>query len=286
MKKVIITGAHSFIGTSLARFLAKWPRDYRVEMVTIRGGVREISFKGADVIVHLAGIARVSRAESMKKIYYEVNRDLAAETAKRAKADGVKHFIFMSSMMVYGAKVQKITEQTQPAPSNAYGESKIQAERAISNISDENFSVSIIRAPLVYGPGCRGNFPKLLNLARFARIFPDVDNRRTMIFVEDLAEYIKRIIDGASVGVFLPRGYDVAIKDIIVKYRALDGKKTTLVKLPSFAVRAMLKSSLGAKVFRTRVYAEVPALMDDLSFQHSLERMYEYTRQGRNSHIF
>lgn len=188
--------------------------------------------------------------------------------------------------MVYDTQTLKITEQTREAPSNAYGESKLQAERAISHIADENFTVSLIRAPLVYGPGCHGNFPKLLALARFSRFFPNIDNRRTMVFVEDLAWYIKRIIDSTSGGIFLPRGFDASTKDIILKYRALEGKKTTFVKLPSSVVHAILKSSLGAKVFGTRIYTGVPAMMDESRFLNSLERMYEHTRQGRNSHSF
>ena len=141
MKRILITGANSYIGTSVEKYLAQWPDQYQVDTIDmIDGSWREKSFAGYDSVFHVAGIAHQDSGkitEERKQLYYKVNTDLTVETAKKAKADGVGQFIFMSSIIIYGAsgkmgEKKVITLETKPAPEGAYGDSKLQTELGIN----------------------------------------------------------------------------------------------------------------------------------------------------------
>ncbi|OUO90134.1 NAD-dependent epimerase/dehydratase family protein, partial [Cloacibacillus sp. An23] len=211
MKNILITGAGSYVGTSFEKWLSQWPDKYHVDTIDMIDGTwREKSFKGYDAVFHVAGIAHVSADPSKKDLYYRINRDLAIETAQKAKADGARQFVFMSSMIIYGAddpvgKEKIITKDTKPAPADFYGDSKLHADLAIQKLADDNFIVSIMRPPVIYGPGCKGNFPKLLKLAKYAFIFPAIDNRRSMIYIDNFCECVRQIIDAARGGIFFPQ---------------------------------------------------------------------------------
>ena len=201
MKRILITGANSYIGTSVEKYLLQWPDEYQVDTIDmIDGSWRDKSFAGYDSVFHVAGIAHQDSGkitEERKKLYYQVNTDLAIETAKKAKADGVKQFIFMSSIIIYGASARMgekkvITRDTVPAPVGAYGDSKLQAELGIQPLHDENsFKVCILRPPMIYGPGCKGNYPLLSKIACSLPFFPDVYNQRSMLFVGNLCSFLR-----------------------------------------------------------------------------------------------
>ncbi|MTL36907.1 NAD-dependent epimerase/dehydratase family protein, partial [Turicibacter sanguinis] len=162
MKKILITGANSYIGTSFEKWVKQWPGQYQVDTIDLIDSTwRETSFKGYDCVYHVAGIAHLKQTEDNKNLYYKVNRDLAIEVAQRAKVDGVYHFIFLSSMSVYGIEQGHITRDTNPNPNCHYGKSKYEAENVILRLVDENYKISILRPPMVYGKGCKGNFIKL-----------------------------------------------------------------------------------------------------------------------------
>lgn len=261
MKNILITGANSYVGISFEKWLGQWPDKYHVDTVDMIDGTwREKSFKGYDVVFHVAGIAHVSADPSKKDLYYRINRDLAIETAQKSKADGVKQFIFMSSMIIYGAddpvgKEKIITKDTKPAPADFYGDSKLQADIAIQKLADDNLIVSIMRPPVIYGPGCKGNFPKLLKLARYAFIFPDIDNRRSMIYIDNFCECVKQIIDETSGGIFFPQNEEyVATKNVVIQSRKLVGKKTLLIPFPSFTIDPLSKIKVFNKMFGYKVY--------------------------------
>ena len=190
-KKILITGANSYIGMSFEKWLSQCPDEYSVETVDmLDGSWRDKSFVDYDVVFHVAGIAHVSADPSKEDLYYKINRDLAVETAEKAKTEGVKQFIFMSSMIVYGkdepsGSQKVITSDTQPSPSDFYGRSKFEADLAIQKMVNESFVVAIMRPPVIYGPGCRGNFPRLLDLAKKTFVFPNITNSRSMLYIED-----------------------------------------------------------------------------------------------------
>ena len=262
MKNILITGANSYVGTSFEKWLSQWPDKYHVDTVDmIDGSWREKSFAGYDAVFHVAGIAHVSADPSKKDLYYKINRDLAIETAQKAKKDGAKQFIFMSSMIIYGAdepvgKEKIITKDTQPAPSDFYGDSKLQADLAIQQLADETFTVSIMRPPVIYGPGCKGNFPKLLKLAKYAFIFPDINNRRSMIYIDNFCECVRQIIDETKGGIFFPQnGEYVSTKDVIIKARKIAGHGTLILPCPRFICNLLGKSQTFNKAFGSKIYA-------------------------------
>ena len=181
MKNILITGANSYVGTSFEKWLSQWPDKYHVDTIDMIDGTwREKSFAGYDAVFHVAGIAHRKETKQNAHLYYEVNRDLAIETAKKAKAEGVSQFIFMSSMSVYGMETGVITRDTVPNPKNHYGKSKFEAEQGITALEDESFRVAVLRPPMIYGKGCKGNYQKLAKLARITPVFPDIENKRSM----------------------------------------------------------------------------------------------------------
>lgn len=154
MKKVLITGVNSFIGSSVEKWLLNSGKDYQVTTVSLRNPSWENNdFSGYDTVFHVAGIAHFSRDKSQKDLYYNINTLLTEKVAKKAKKSGVKQFIFMSSIIIYGNssnKMRTIYRNTKPTPTDFYGDSKLQAENKILKLQGENFKIVILRSPMIY----------------------------------------------------------------------------------------------------------------------------------------
>lgn len=207
MKKILITGANSYIGTSFEQYIKEnYPDHYVIDTVDmIDGSWRETSFAGYDCVFHVAGIAHQKETKENAHLYYEVNRDLAIETARKAKRDGVNQFIFLSSMSVYGMETGVITRATDPSPKSHYGRSKWEAEQGIGELVDESFRICLLRPPMVYGKNCKGNFGKIKRMVEKLPIFPYVKNRRSMIYIDNLSSFVLRCIDQNAEGLFFPQ---------------------------------------------------------------------------------
>jgi len=262
MKKILITGANSYIGTSFERWVSRYPDRYSVDTIDLKDEKwREKTFNGYDVVFHVAGIAHVSNNPKLKDLYYKVNRDLAIETAKKAKEDGVKQFIFMSSIIVYGDSAhinekRVIDKNTKPQPSNVYGDSKLQAEQGILALESESFKVVILRPPMIYGKGCKGNYPKLVKAALKLPIFPDIDNERSMLHIDNLCEFVRLMIDNEERGIFFPQNKEYIKTSEMVKLIAeTHGKKIRLTKAFNPILKLLAyKVGLINKVFGNLVY--------------------------------
>lgn len=207
MKKIIITGANSYIGTSFERLIRENNSgNYQVQTIDmIDGSWREKSFAGYDVVFHVAGIAHQKETKENAHLYYEINRDLATEVAKKAKADGIKQFVFLSSMSVYGMDTGVITKQTKPNPKSNYGKSKLQAEKQICNLIDDTLKVCVLRPPMVYGKNCKGNYNTIIKIVKMFPFFPRVNNKRSMVHIDTLVAFIKKVIDEELDGLFFPQ---------------------------------------------------------------------------------
>ncbi|MGB4351276.1 MAG: NAD-dependent epimerase/dehydratase family protein, partial [Tissierellaceae bacterium] len=206
MKSILITGKNSYIGSRFEEWLAKYPDKYKVDAISLRDeSWKEKDFSEYDVIYHVAGIAHRKETKENRELYYAVNRDLAYEVAKKSKQDGIKQFIFLSTMSVYGLESGVIDEYTPLKPKSNYGKSKLQAEELIKPLEDDSFKIAILRPPMVYGKGCKGNYPRLAKLAKITPIFPDIDNKRSMIYIDNLSEFVRLLIDDYSSGLFLPQ---------------------------------------------------------------------------------
>lgn len=262
MKKILITGANSYIGTSLEKWLRQWPDDYLIDTIDMLGEKwRNSSFTGYDVVFHVAGIAHVSTNPKMEGLYYKVNRDLAIETAKKAKNEGVKQFIFMSSIIVYGDsshinKMRVIDINTVPEPANFYGNSKLQAEEGVQKLQDDKFNVVILRPPMIYGKGSKGNYPKLAKMAQKLPMFPDIDNRRSMLHIDNLCEFIRLMIDNEEHGVFFPQNAEYVKTSEMVKLIAKVHRKAIKLTMVFNPVLILMGYGVGAinKAFGNFVY--------------------------------
>ncbi len=265
MKKILITGANSYIGTSFEKYIEQWPDDYQVDTVDMIDGTwREVSFAGYDVVFHVAGIAHADTghvSEERKAFYYKINTDLTVETAKKAKAEGVKQFIFMSSAIVYGesapiGKNKIITKETPAAPVNFYGDSKLQAENGILPLADDSFKVVVLRPPMIYGAGGKGNYPTLSKLVQKLPAFPVVHNRRSMLYVGNLVEFVRLMVKNEETGIFWPQNKEYANTTELAKLIAkAHGKK--LLTVPGFTWALKLLShvtGLVNKAFGTMCY--------------------------------
>ena len=233
MKKVLITGANSYVGTNVEKWLMKEPENFYVETLDMRDpNWKDFDFSKFDVVFHVAGIAHVSAKKSMKDLYFKVNRDLAIETAVKAKESSVKQFIFMSSMIVYSSKETRITLETKPNPDNFYGLSKLQAEEGMLPLQSEDFNVCILRPPMIYGPGSKGNFPKLIKLAKVAPVFPKYKNIRSSVYIDNLSSFIYNIINDHEKGIFHPQNSTYYSTHEVVKIcRNRLGKRTYSTRL-------------------------------------------------------
>ena len=241
MKKILITGANSYIGTSFEKYIKdNYSEDYQVDTVDmIDGSWRNKSFAGYDVVYHVAGIAHSDSGKissEKEKLYRSVNTDLTIETAKKAKEEGVKQFIFMSSAIVYGdsgkiGKKKVITKDTPTSPANCYGDSKVQAELGITPLQDERFSICILRPPMIYGKGSKGNFPQLEKFAKKLNFFPYVKNERSMLYIGNLVEFVRLMIEHEEKGIFWPQNAEYSNTSELVKMIGeANGKKIHLIK--------------------------------------------------------
>lgn len=215
MKKVLITGANSYVGTNIENWLKKFPEEFCVDTVdTLHGNWKKADFAQYDVVFHVAGIAHVDAKPSMEPLYRKVNTDLTLEIAQHAKERGVKQFVFMSSMIVFheskSLKPQVLTEESQPAPNGFYGDSKLQAELGLKAMEDDSFKVVLLRPPMIYGPGSKGNFLRLCKLAVVTPVFPAYHNKRSMLYIDNLAEFVKQVILRDLSGTFYPQDEELA----------------------------------------------------------------------------
>lgn len=267
MKRILITGANSYIGTSFEKYMKSYEDEYAVDTVDmIDGSWRKKDFSSYDVVYHVAGIAHSDNGKissEKEKLYYSVNTDLTIETAKKAKAEGVKQFIFMSSAIVYGnsagiGKKKMITAQTPLAPANCYGDSKVQAEKGILPLADDKFKVVVLRPPMIYGKGSKGNYPMLSKFARKLPFFPYVKNERSMLYVGNLMEFVRLMIVNEENGVFFPQNAEYSnTSEMVKEIGKAYGRKVHLIKGFAWALRFMgMFTGLVDKAFGNLTYEQ------------------------------
>ncbi len=278
MKKILITGANSYIGTSFEKYVSK---HYSDQLVTdtvdmIDGTWREMDFGTYDAVFHVAGIAHADIGnvdDETKAKYYAVNTDLAIETCKKSKTDGVKQFVLMSSMIIYGGQAH-ISKDTVPNPSNFYGDSKLKADIGVRELTDENFTVTVLRPPMIYGKGSKGNYPLLAKLARKLPVFPEYMNKRSMLYIENLCEFLCDVIMKRKGGIYWPQNAEYSSTSMIVKEIAkADGRHIKILKILNPAVRVAKKfpikriKNLANKAFGDSWYDMDMSKYDDLDYQ-------------------
>lgn len=282
MIKVLITGAGSYVGESVRRYILSTSSDFEIDAVdTMNDAWKEAEFSKYDVVYHVAGIAHVNADPKMEPLYYKVNRDLTIEVARAAKAAGVKQFIFMSSQIVFhesqSLKTEVLTSETKENPNGFYGDSKLQAELGIKPLEDENFKVCILRPCMIYGPNAKGNFPRLAKLACKTPIFPCWHNKRSMLYIDNLAEFVKQAVLRGLSGTFYPQNRELADTVEIIRFFAkAAGHKVWITRLlnPFVWLGSFVLQPIN-KMFATYYYAPEMSKMDFdyqlVSFEESLK---------------
>ena len=277
--KLIIVGEGSYIGSNIEQYLNQ-NGNYKIKTLNAVNFVPDPeNFRGYDVVLYVAGIAHRRESRKNAHLYYEVNRDLAVETAKTAKMAGVPHFIILSSMSVYGMKTGHITKDTVPCPKNHYGKSKLEADNKIWQLRDKKFRVSIFRPPIVYGNECKGNYQRLRKMAVKIPFFPSIDNKRSMIYIENLCEFTKQIIEGRREGIFFPQNAEyVSTYDFIKQIAACNRKKIKPISFFNSLIEN-IHLELFDKVFGNLTYEEGD-IISKVDFRESVRRS-ETVRQKK-----
>lgn len=278
MTRVIITGAGSYIGTHLGAWLSRRPERFEVEEMSLHGAWDASAFLGCGCVIHVAGLAHRREQPGDEALYDRVNHALALEVAEAAKAQGVKQFVFFSSMSVYGLSCGRITSQTRPAPNTCYGASKWKAEQALAGMADDAFRVAVLRPPMIYGRGCRGNYPRLSALARSLPLFPRVQNERSMLYIDTLCAFVERLVDSGEGGLYFPQNRDyVSTCAMVREIAACHGRRVRLAPGLAAPIRALApRVGLVGKVFGTLTYdqsmSEAFRPEEELSFAETIRR--------------
>ena len=251
---------------------------------------READFSLYDVVFHVAGIAEVNGKKGMEQLYYKVNTDLTVEIAKHAQEHGVKQFIFMSSMIVYqetqSLKGNIVMPDTLPAPNGVYGDSKLKAEEGLRDLNldgnDLNLNrmkICILRPPMIYGPKSKSNLLRLGRLGTKVPVFPNWRNKRSMLYIDNLGEFVKQAILRELSGTFFPQNRELAATvDIILFFAESAGHRIWITRvlnpfvwLGSFVLQPINK--MFADSYYVPEMSEYGFEYQIVSFEESLKRM-------------
>lgn len=287
MKKILITGAGSYVGESVRKYmLSTVPKDFEIDAVgTMNDEWKKADFGKYDVVYHVAGIAHVNADPKMESLYYKVNRDLTIDVAQTAKVAGVKQFIFMSSQIVFhesqSLKTEVLTKETKENPNGFYGDSKLQAEKGLHELESDDFKVCILRPCMIYGPNAKGNFPRLVRLATKVPMFPCWHNKRSMLYIDNLAEFVKQAVLRELSGTFYPQNREQADTVEIIRFFAKEaGHKVWITRLlnPFVWLGSFVLQPIN-KMFATYYYDPSMSKEDFdyqlVSFEDSLKRVAE-----------
>jgi nucleoside-diphosphate-sugar epimerase len=244
--KIAVTGTTGFVGN---RYMRVPYKDYEKIPLNLRSETPDqMELQGVNTIVHIAGKAHEMQPIP-EGIYFKVNYDLTKALADKAKAAGVSHFIYISSTKVYGDEINGVVnEDSECFPVDAYGKSKRMSEEYLLSMQSPEFTVSIVRPPLVYGPGVKGNMIRLLELAEknIPLPFGNTKNARSMVYLDNLIALINHIIEKKSPGIFVGGDASPLATDQLICYmRKSMGKKAGLVTIPDFFRNILKKIKPG-----------------------------------------
>ena len=285
VKKVLITGAGSYIGETFRAYAGKHYPALHIDAVDMLDrSWKKADFSSYDIVYHVAGIAHADVGnvdDATKEKYYKVNTDLAVEVCKKAKAEGVKEFIFMSSMIVYGdsapyGKKKVVDEHTVPQPANFYGDSKLQADVAVRDLADDKFKVVVLRPPMIYGKGSKGNYPSLAKLAKKLPIFPKIENERSMLHIDNLCEFLCQImlVEFCTPSVVLiPQNAEwTKTSEMVREIGEVCGKRVRIVGIlnPAVWLGSKVPGKIGGlvnKAFGNSAYAQSMSVYEGIDYQ-------------------
>lgn len=280
MKKILVVGKGSYIGTSFINYMvSNYPDEYQFdELDTFGEEWKHFDYSNYDVVYQVAGIAHIKETPENSYLYYKVNRDMAVEIAKLAKSAGVKQFIYLNSMSVYGMTTGVINKKTTPNPITSYGKSKLQAEKELEKLNDNNFCVTILRPPMVYGKGCKGNFQSLIKIAKISPIFPYVNNERSMIYIDNLSSFVKLAIEEKAEGIFFPQNKNYVNTTKMQKSIAQSLNKKIIILKSVYPLVKILKKFVpkANKAFGSLIYKNT----EDFEFKYNVVNFEESIKES------
>ena len=301
-KRVLITGEGSYIGRSFIEYVKQHYTDnFEIDELNMMNDTwRDCDFAKYDIVYHVAGIAHAdvgNVSEETKEKYYAVNTDLAIEVAEKAKREGVGEFIFMSSMIVYGdsapyGKKKLVDRNTVPKPANFYGDSKLQADVAVRDLADDTFKVIVLRPPMIYGKGSKGNYPTLAKFAKKLPMFPNVDNERSMLYIDNLCEFLCQIMlirnMEQKATVLMPQNAEwTKTSDMVKAIADTNGNKIVLLKgmKPAVWLGGKVPGKIGGlvnKAFGNSCYACDMSIYEGIEYQRvTLKKSIEITELNK-----
>ncbi|MBF6626746.1 NAD-dependent epimerase/dehydratase family protein [Aerococcaceae bacterium zg-BR9] len=256
---IVIFGKNSYIGTKIRNhILATEPNTSITELDSKDVEWQEFDFSSTNCLILVAGIAHIKETEENKDLYYKVNYQLTKNVAQKALNQGVRHIVFLSTMSVYGKNVGKISLKTSLTPTSHYGKSKLMAEEALLEMKKDynGVTLSIIRPPMVYGKNARGNYSSLSKFSKKTPFFIDTNNRRSMIHIDNLCEFIHQVVSKEMPGILCPQNEGYAnTADIYRLIRKAENKKSFVI--PASPLRPLLeKLPVVNKVFGDLYYDE------------------------------
>ncbi|MCL1988969.1 MAG: NAD-dependent epimerase/dehydratase family protein [Firmicutes bacterium] len=276
--KILITGKTGYIATAFY--------DYIRRLSTEESGVKSqntctllsvrdeswqaVNFAEYDVILHTAALVHRKETAQNSENYYKINQNLTYELAKKAKLSGVKLFVFLSTLNVYGLTTGIITKNTPLSPKTHYGKSKLAAENLLTSLTSDNFKVAILRPPMVYGENCPGNYAKLRRLVKIMPFFPDYPNQRSIVHISTLCEFIHKIISNQKSGVFFPQDkFPLSTRQMAENILFSESKKNA-EKLTDWQTVATLleeqKIPLKRRLYRIKIFNPIIRLLMPLNF--------------------
>lgn len=252
MQKLLITGSSGFIGTY---FINKYKEDYHINTFSfLNDDLKNLNLSCIDTVIHLSALVHQMDGAHEDQ-YKRVNLTQTLELATKAKQNGVKHFIFMSTIAVYGEGLQKINISTDKKPVSLYGKSKLEAEIELMKLNDDNFMVSIIEPPMVYGENAPGNVDTLVKIIKKVSFLPlgAIENRRSFIYIGNICYVIDILVNKKVSGIFLVSDDESISTTRFIKLIAKElSKKVYLVRVPLFpGLLKSIKPSFYKRLYRS-----------------------------------
>ena len=277
--RILIVGKNSYVGKSVYDYFLKTHPDVTTDVISSRNHEWEkVSFHNYDAVYNVAGLCHADSKHGTPEMYREINTDLPIQIAKKAKKEHVKLFIQMSSTIIYGnmsliGEEKYIDEYTPPTPINVYGESKLNAEKGLLELEDETFGIVILRCPLIYGENARDNFPRLVKFAKTMPLFPNIENKQSMIYVDNLAELIHLITKTNKRGIYMPQDEDYICTSKLVKDIATaSGRNLFLTRVFNPIIRLFSKKIY----FFNKVFGSVAYKMEISNYFQGDYRVVDY----------
>ena len=288
VKKVMLVGIGGYIGGKFTDYINKNYPDWQIDAVdSMNRKWADADFHGYDAVYNVSGLAHANARHGSEKLYYEVNGQLPIDVATKAKAEGVPVFVQMSSQIVYGdmsglGEDKVITAEIVPSEPTVYGKSKMMAERGLVALVDNSFQVALVRPPLIYSEFARDNFPRLVNFAKKMPVFPKLKNRQSMVYVDNLCELVKLIIEHNQGGVYYPQQECyIETSKIVADIAEAVGNKMWQTRLFNPALRFLSKmpmfdfihKAFGSIVYDMKMSNHFDGKYRVVSYEESIKRI-------------